>query len=205
MHAQQVGGDVVSKGEFARRCNVTAGRVSQWISQGKIHGKALVGEGRAARINEAVAKQQLARRLDVGQRMGNGLGTNLKPLESSPIATPVTDTVADLIQSEKLEQLRRANREGARQEAIAAGLLTDAVSVRQVVGREVARLVSSFDGGLANFASAIAAQFKLPQRDVLHLLRAEFRKWRATEAEAAQSSAEIQPETVAYEVADAEP
>jgi hypothetical protein len=226
MHAQEYSGDVVSKGEFARRRNVSPGRVSQWISEGKIHGKAIVGEGRSARIDETVACQQLDRRLDVGQRFGNGLHTKLdavrgpvalasndatglsedgeRPagLQFDRVRPPISETVADKIQREKLQELERRNREGARQEAVAAGLLTDAASVRQVVGRETAKLLSSFEGALANFASAIAAQFKQPQRDVLHVLRAELRKFRAAEADIAKAQAAAVLPTVAYDVPD---
>ena len=34
------------------------------------------------------------------------------------------------------------------------------------------------EGGLADLATAISAKFEIPQRDVLHLLRQEFRKVR---------------------------
>ena len=47
--------EIVSKSEFARLSNVSAARVSQWISEKKIYGEAIVGEGRDAKIN-AVAR-----------------------------------------------------------------------------------------------------------------------------------------------------
>ena len=40
--------DVFSKSEFARRRGVTLGHLSQWLSEGKIHGEAIVGVGRNA-------------------------------------------------------------------------------------------------------------------------------------------------------------
>lgn len=216
---------VVTKGEFARRRNVSPGRVSQWIGEGRISGDALVGTGREQRINEAVACRQLDRRLDVGQRFGNGLHTRLDMPErpAGAIATgpasrpspdgegpgqherrPDTDTVADRIQREKLQELERRNREGARQEAVAAGLLTDTAQVRQAVGRETAQLLSSFDGAIADMAAALAAALKVPQRDVLHLMRGELRKWRAARAEAAQRAADATASHVAFDVPDTE-
>jgi hypothetical protein len=227
----QVAGDVVvSKSEFARRRNVTPGRVSQWISEGKISGAALVGEGRYAQIREAVACQQLDRTLDVNQRYGNGLGTRLAVDARGP-AGPASDgeacagdgdrqgdlvsdvapaapertasySVQDQIARQRLEQIERQNREGARNEAVAAGLLTDANDVRQVVGRETAKLLSHFEGALATIASALAGQFKLPQRDVLHAMRGEYRKYRASESEALRDAAAALPATVAYELPD---
>jgi hypothetical protein len=82
--AQAVTGDpdVISKAEFARRRKVSPGRVSQWISEKKLQGEALVGEGREQRIRETVACQQLRRSLDVSQSLGNGLSTNLQPAAS---------------------------------------------------------------------------------------------------------------------------
>lgn len=230
--------NVVSKAEFARRRNVTAGRVSQWISEGKIFGAALVGEGRSARINERLACAQLNRTLDVNQRYGNGLATRLDvpeeaargpaghasdgeafvgtgdddrpadllsgatqpPADRSPAAPSVNDQIA----RERLIQLQRANREAERQAAIDAGQLTDANAVRQQIGREIAKLVSHFEGALANFATAIAAEFKVPQRDALHLLRAEYRKFRASAADEAAQAAELEPETVSFETDVAE-
>jgi len=192
--------DVISKGEFARRRGVTPGRVSQWISEKKIFGAAIEGEGRSAQIRESVAVSQLRQKLDAMQMTANGLTTNLAsqmPSAPAPAATvavadvlpftapqaeretPRDDSVEDKIKAARLEQIARQNREGQRQEAVAAGRLADATLAKQISGREVARLVTRFEGALSNFATAISAEFKLPQRDVLHLLRGQFRKFRA--------------------------
>src|SRR5215813_1640879 len=61
-----ISGEVVSKGQFATLRNVSPGRVSQWISEGKIKPDALVGEGRKAKINVAVATRQFRDSLDIG-------------------------------------------------------------------------------------------------------------------------------------------
>lgn len=76
---------VVSKGEFARLSNVSPGRVSQWIEQGKVSGDALVGEGRAARVRVRTAQAQLKRHLDPTQMTANGVRTRIP---SGPLATP---------------------------------------------------------------------------------------------------------------------
>lgn len=230
MHTEQAGGEVVSKGEFARRRNVTPTRVGQWIREGKIGGDALVGEGRRAQIREAVAVAQLNRTLDVNQRYGNGLSTRLD-VEASSVAArgpagpassgeafvdtgdgdrpadqlvvppkPALYGVNDQIARERLAQLQRANREAERQEAVAAGLLTDANAVRQEMAREIAKLMNSLDAVLVNIATALAAELKAPQRDVLHVLRGEYRKFRAAEADAVRAAAERQPQTIEYDL-----
>jgi hypothetical protein len=77
--------NLVNKSAFARRCGVTAGRVSQWIANGTIGKDALVGEGQRALVNVPVALEQLRLRLDSTQRFSmNGLSTRLEDGEASP-------------------------------------------------------------------------------------------------------------------------
>ena len=69
---------LMRKSEFAKRCNVDKSRVSQWLKAKQIDGAAIVGEGRGAMVDAAVALKQLKFRLSVDERFGlNGLGTNL--------------------------------------------------------------------------------------------------------------------------------
>jgi hypothetical protein len=91
---------VVSKGQFAALRNVSRGRVSQWISEGKIKPDALVGEGRNAKIKVAVATRQLRDALDVGQLAGNGVGTrpDLPPLAQASPAAPTREPAPPLHQ-----------------------------------------------------------------------------------------------------------
>ena len=91
---------VVSKAEFAELMNVSRQRVSQWLSARQIDGEALVGEGRTARINVEVARQQLSARLSVSQRLGAN-GKALLNGGASPIDTD--------IKSARLRQLVLAN------------------------------------------------------------------------------------------------
>jgi hypothetical protein len=56
--------EVISKAAFARRCDVTRGRVSQWIKSGQIGVEALDGTGPRARIRADVAVRMLRDRLD---------------------------------------------------------------------------------------------------------------------------------------------
>ncbi|WP_068312769.1 hypothetical protein [Polycladidibacter hongkongensis] len=83
---------LMKKGAFAIAAGVSAGRVSQWISEGKISGEAIVGEGRSAQIDVAIAVRQLQARLDSGQMMGNGIGTRLSSLSDAAAAKPSPET-----------------------------------------------------------------------------------------------------------------
>ncbi len=77
------------KSDFAQKCNVNKSRVSQWITAGKLSGAAIVGEGRGAQLDAAVALAQLRERLSTDERFGlNGLSTNLDwlPDEIAPVS-----------------------------------------------------------------------------------------------------------------------
>lgn len=188
---------IVTKGEFAHLSNVTPGRVSQWLSEGKIHGAAIVGEGQRARIRVDVAREQLRAGLDFGQRLGNGIDTRLDgppappgPASSSPRAS---DGIEGRIKSERLRELEFRNRAAAEAEAARRGQFTATADVRQALNKTAADLVGAFESCLGDFATAIGARFQLPQRDVLHLLRAEFTTARAKMAQSARANAERLP------------
>lgn len=196
---------IVSKGEFARRRNVSAARVSQWIGEGKIHGAAIVGEGRSAQIDEELACQQLDQRLDIDQRhSGNGLKTTLLTAAVPPAASdaPQVYTVADRIAEQRLELLQRQNREKATEEAVKLGMLCETADARQAAGRQIAQILARVEGALPEIASDLASQFKLPQRDLLHSLRGTWRKIRKDAAIEARERAEPLPERAGFDLGD---
>lgn len=203
----------MSKGDFARHINVSPGRVSQYIASGMIGPDALEGEGRNAKVIVAKAVEQIRQRRDVGQALGNGLSTRLdldEPGEAADAGDllPVgvgkpsdgdrlkPQTVDDEIKQERLQSERRRNRVAAQEEAARLGQLLDAGSVKA----EMAKLAQAVDdenaGMLADFASAIAAQFSIPQRDVLHLLRRIRNEKKAAAADRARRRAASLPERV---------
>jgi hypothetical protein len=211
----------ITKAEFARRRGVSRPRVTQWIQSGKISGIALDGEGPSAKIRESIAVAQLNEKLDVDQRFANGLGTRLDlppspqppttgdvlPFDrktGAPPSDPAVDSVEKQIARERLESLQRQNREGARNEAEKNGRLTDAGLAAQQTGKAVAQVLGIFEGALQEFASAIAAKHQLPQRDLVHLLRGEFRKVRASAAAAFRREAEALPAMAEFEIVEDE-
>lgn len=200
---------VVSKSEFARLIGVSAARVSQYIGEEKISGDALVGEGRNARIRVEMAKAQLRQHLDIGQRLGNGLDTRLDaalplappatdPAPGAPPAAsaPAVDPVEDKLKRAKLEAAERANREAAIKEAASAGRYVLADAMRRELGRAQAQTIAWFEGVLTELANAVASKHAIPQRDVLHLLRNEFRAARERGAAKFQAAAESMPALV---------
>jgi hypothetical protein len=183
--------EAVSKGEFAAMIGVSPGRVSQYLTEGKITAAALVGQGRNAKIHVERAKSELRLTLDIGQRLGNGINTNIEAGQTAPAALAHAPLAYDSeqprgtdheIKLQKLEQLRRANRNAAVAEAERLALLTDVAAAKSEMGRIASALLDVFEGGINDMAMAVAAQFQLPQRDVKHILRGAFRTVRETAA-----------------------
>lgn len=196
---------LVSKSEFAALINVSPGRVSQFIASGQISGAAIVGTGQRAKIRVEQAKADLRLTLDVSQRLGNGIDTQIDA-GSQPIVVdgnaagagappPLQQSGIDYeIKQQKLEAARRANRNAAIGEARDRGQLIDTDAARAEMSRVASALMDVFDGGLTDMATAIAAEFQLPQRDVKHIMRREFRKLRETAAKQMKAKAVSLPE-----------
>jgi hypothetical protein len=64
------------------------------------------------------------------------------------------------------------------------------------MGRLAAMLIGLFESFLGELASALAAKFGLVQRDVLHVLRSEFRLFRETASAAMRRDAVQMPALV---------
>ncbi len=204
---------IVSKGRFAEICNVSPGRVTQWITERKITGDALAGEGRSAKIVVAIAQRQLRNRIDSGQAFGNGLATKLRspgklqpePKSKAAAAPPLDDIDPDgcvddaldaEIKREKLVQLQRINRRGAEDEAASQGRYIDAASARRQMAIVAVQTMRVFEGAQPELATAIASRFALDERDVLRLLADLFRGIRVEAAEKARAAADLLPTTV---------
>lgn len=194
----------VTKGEFASIIGVSPGRVSQYLAEGKISAAALMGSGRNAKIIVEQAKADLRLSLDVGQRLGNGIETRLdEDASSSSLQTgtqkpsPPTQSGVDYeIKQQKLEQLRRNNRSAAIAEAADKGRFIETEAARAELNKLASSMMMIFEGCLNDFATAVSAEFKVPARDVLHLLRGEFLKARAKEAKKNGDAMADLPETI---------
>lgn len=182
------------------------GSISQWISDGKIDGDALDGQGPRAKIRVAVADEQLRQRLDLVQRIGNGLATRLDAsaaqaaeqiAPAAAAAAPASSSTAleEAFKRGRLEALERENRRRAEEEAARAGRFVDSQTARAELAKIAGRAVSIVDGALPE----IAARFALPQRDILHVLRAEFRGVRSRAARKLRDDAAALPELIEAE------
>ncbi|RWC25893.1 MAG: hypothetical protein EOS27_26955 [Mesorhizobium sp.] len=195
----------LSKGDFAAHIGVTPGRVSQYIAAGMIGKDALEGQGRNAKVIVARAVEQIKLKRNIGQALGNGLSTRLdldpedqpEPPRSTPADVDrLTPNVDNELKQQRLEAERRRNRLAAEDEAARRGRLVDATLVRAEMTKLAQAIEDENAGMLTDFASAVAAEFKLPQRDVLHLLRKVRADKKAGAADRARRRAASLPEFV---------
>ena len=201
---------VETKGAFAARCNVSAGRVSQWIAAGKIRPTSLDGEGRSAKVVVEAALADLRRTLDVSQSVGlNGFTTKLNStaeatailLPQDPAVSPPLqrqDDTAEQIAQEKLRQAKIQTRRAEREEALATGRYMLREDAEAQIARTAGIVLTTVESGFNSMADALAAEFGLPRRDILHALTKSFRVVRETatrafaEKEAAIAKAEAE-------------
>jgi hypothetical protein len=187
---------LVSKSEFARRRGVSPQRVSQWISEGKISGTAIVGEGRTSKINEAVAVEQLAGRLDTGQRQGNGIATKL-----AQVADDEDDSNGSLekrLLKAKVRNSEMLSQRREEEELLRRGILSETAAVKAAWSRGFGEMMSAFEGAFSGFASAIAAKPGASAREIVLILRTEWRAERERLAAIHRARAASQPEIVAW-------
>ena len=126
------------------------------------------------------------------------------PFQRPPSTEPPRDPIEEQIKRERLETARRTNRKMAEEEAARSGRYILAEHARKEIGKSIAQMLSSTDGWNAELASKISAKFGLPQRDVLHLIRSEFRDFRATLAAAMRQKAAEMPDQVEDELPELE-
>jgi len=199
-----------TQADFARHMGVSRAAVSQWKSRDILRDDAFTQPGKKGKVVVSVAVEQVRRNRDIGQALGNGIetrtSTDVEPSADQPAeevqpdlpmddeapvlaqptavppAKPKVDTVEDQLKRAKLEQQLRTNRIQASEEALRQGMLVAADDAREQMTRVASMMLQIFEGSLPDLGAAISAQFDIPQRDVLHLLRSEFKKVRATAA-----------------------
>ena len=192
--------EVMTKSAFAAHVGVSAGRISQYIAERKIHGEALEGEGRNAKIRTAVAIEQLQRTLDPSQRFGaNGTATRSSPVAIAedrpdvparlPARERTLEPFVDEVAAEKLKQQKITTARMEREEALELGryMLTD--DARREMVKAVAEAFKVMEQGIPEMAKALAAQFAVSTHDATHVLMKSFRDHRAKKAKDFASAA----------------
>lgn len=202
--------ETVTKGEFAEIAGVSAGRVSQWIAEGKIRAGSLDGEGRKARVIVASALKDLNRTLDVSQRIGlNGLKSSVareglmdgedQQQAGSDLPRPDgagsdrllrSNEVADQIAQEKLRQAQIQTRQKEREEALETGRYMLADDARMAIGQTASKMLNAVEGGLQGMADLFSSEHGLVREEALHTLIKGFRHLREKLAEGFREEAQ---------------
>ena len=216
----------LSQAQFAKEVGVSRAAVSQWKSKNILRDDAFTKPGKSGKLIYGIAIEQVRQNRDIGQSLGNGLGTRtfieteqptpipvatsgIEPpqdaVESSPAQPdlpmsphngniendrqrpseyhPNPVTVEEQLKHAKLEQQLRINRREAEQDALDRGALMSTSDVREQMSRISASMLQMFEGALPEFSDVLAERFDIPQRDVLHLMREQFRELRKEAAE----------------------
>jgi hypothetical protein len=155
---------VVSKADFARRCGVTRGRVSQWIHDGQIGVEALDGTGPRARIRADVAIGMLRDRLDwfrggsVADLGGSRAAAAAQKFRGAAARTRAVDLQRELLEI-KLSRLK--GELIPRAASIAAGESLGRATQRalkDIVGWNEELLAAGQNGGLAAISALLRAK-----------------------------------------------
>lgn len=185
--------EVLTKSAFASFVGVTRGRVSQWLTERKLSGAALVGSGHRARIRVDVALDQLKKTLDIDQRLSGNARARLDGGQSLP---RVEDTIEDKIKAERLGQIALSNAKARQEQALRAGRYILAEDARQEMGHIAGRMATMFEASLSEFANAVTATPSNSPRDILLVLRSTWREIRARQAQTLATEAAGMPPTI---------
>jgi selenocysteine-specific translation elongation factor len=185
----------VSKAEFARRVKRSAGRVSQWLSEGKIGGEAVAHTAEGDRIVLEVAVAQLGISLDVSQQLAQeqpilpGVGKTAAPASGTAEsgadtddAEPANPVLQDLQHRQLVAKVQadELKAEEARRKAMEAnGRWVRADDVRAAWSRTLADVMTRFENEMPRLAEALASEMKVDVRAATIVLRREFRNLRA--------------------------
>jgi hypothetical protein len=189
---------IVTKAAYAALRNRSPSAVSNWISKGRISPAALIGVGTRAKIWVERADADLAARLDPGQQDAQVRPIALQALPSLDKASPAAEPsqLSDDLRRARLQQIELQTQKLREEAAARTGIYCRTDDARRNMGRIAGQVLSTCEGALGELATAIAATFSIPQRDVLHIMRSEFRAVRERASVAQRTAAAELPALV---------
>ncbi|MDP1587528.1 MAG: hypothetical protein Q8M07_07300, partial [Prosthecobacter sp.] len=125
---------------------------------------------------------------------------NHQQIPQSIIGAPATLTTQDKIAAERLTLLQRQNERERIEDAVRRGRLVDATAAEAATGRQAVQLITKLEGKLSEVATEISAAFKVPQRDVAHMLQRAFRGARSDIANQLVEQSTGLPATVDFDL-----
>ncbi|RJF81117.1 hypothetical protein D3877_12910 [Azospirillum cavernae] len=181
----------LSKSEFARHRGVSPAAVSQWISNGRLSGSALIGAGRTAKINVEEADRQLGVTLDLGQQMAQQA---LRPSPPSPpsFRSPEDDHAARY-QKARADSAEIDAERARRRDQAERGLYLETDAARAAWAKELGGLLTAMDQWISDLAPALAATPSRDPKELAVLLRQRWREFRQQQADQARATRDAVP------------
>lgn len=207
---------LVSSSQLASELGVSAGRISQYVAEGKLEG-CYSGAGRSRRFDTQKVATALGRRLDPGQMLGNGADTkrNLGAMRSGeelPLAAPpagpaktdgrLPDKDPDRYELARIQIAEEKARKDRRDNLAEEGTFVLAVEVERQVQRAISQEVREFETVLRDGARKIADKQGVDFLVARKLLTDVWRQHRAGRTDALAQAADAARMTEAEQEQD---
>jgi hypothetical protein len=166
--------------ELAKQLSVSKGRVSQYVKAGKLDG-CFDGEGRQRRFDVQKCATALGKRLDPGQMMGNGSGTQkaittitedgtLVPSEHPAGAAKLPSEDDDAYKMARTQIAMEDARTKRRNNAVGEGTYVLASEVAHQTRKQIAQEVAEFESVLRDGARRIADELGVDFKEARAIL-----------------------------------
>lgn len=182
--------------ELAKELGLSKGRISQYVSEGKLDG-CFTGDGRARRFNVDRVRAVLEQRLDSGQMLGNGAETKrrLRDGEAAPGApeasapTPQRDgqlprNDPDRYELARIQKVEEEARRLRRQNMLEEGSVVLAEKAAREATRALSRELAQVEDFLRRAARAIADELGVDFKEARKLVIDLWREHRGARADA---------------------
>lgn len=189
--------------ELAKELGLSKGRISQYVSEGKLDG-CFTGAGRARRFNVDRVRAVLEQRLDPGQMLGNGAETKRKLRDADPVPDPAEDsgtlpkrdgqlsrTDPDRYELARIQKVEEEARRLRRQNMLEEGSVVLAEKAAREATRALSRELAQVEDFLRRAARAIADELGVDFKEARKLVIDLWREHRGARADAMAEEAAV--------------
>ncbi|NDW31525.1 helix-turn-helix domain-containing protein [Salipiger sp. PrR007] len=182
--------------ELAKELGLSKGRISQYVSEGKLDG-CFTGAGRARRFNVDRVRAVLEQRLDPGQMLGNGAETKRRlregeaapgaPEASAPPSRPdgqLPKNDPDRYELARIQKVEEEARRLRRQNMLEEGSVVLAEKAAREATRALSRELAQVEDFLRRAARAIADELGVDFKEARKLVIDLWREHRGARADA---------------------
>ncbi|MBB3995296.1 hypothetical protein GGR95_002951 [Sulfitobacter undariae] len=189
----------MSASALATELKLSRGRISQYVSEGKLDG-CYSGEGRQRRFDLQKVAKALGKRLDPGQMMGNGAQTATvlaaqssegAPKKRGGGATKLPDGDDDAYHMARTQKAQEEARALRRRNAMDEGTFVLASETTLVMQQLLSKEVAQFENVMRQAARKIADELGVDFKEVRALLVATWREHRSKRAQLLTEQSEV--------------